>query len=444
MKWIVIAFFLLKLTIVNAQDLTVVAVGDASLEREKIVFVEPEISGKLSKPHKSMVREFYNLLKSDFSHYRLKFEVVSRKSVKTDVFGKPEFAKLASNKIGYVVFMEATKAGAGDFLIKLKAFGVGSESLLLSDEVSTGKSNLRKRGHIYTDKLYRSITGKKSIFTSFIIFVSDRIGHGGKILKEMYIMDFDGHNKKRLTHHNGMVISPSISSNNRYILYSMISDNVSRKRNIDLYLYDRRSKKSRLLSSRKGINSGAVFLPDGKNIAVTLTHTGNAEIYSLNLKSGLLRRITRHYAIDVDPSVNNDGSIMSFLSGRSGKAHIYTLDPRGTEKNVRRISFVGMFNATPRFSPDGKNIAFASWMDGHFDIFRIGANGKNLVRLTKNFGSNEDPTWSSDGQFIAFSSQRVISRTKATHNIYLMDKDGEIIGPVTKSFGSCITPRWSR
>ena len=173
MKWIVIAFFLLKLTIVNAQDLTVVAVGDASLEREKIVFVEPEISGKLSKPHKSMVREFYNLLKSDFSHYRLKFEVVSRKSVKTDVFGKPEFAKLASNKIGYVVFMEATKAGAGDFLIKLKAFGVGSESLLLSDEVSTGKSNLRKRGHIYTDKLYRSITGKKSIFTSFIIFVSD-------------------------------------------------------------------------------------------------------------------------------------------------------------------------------------------------------------------------------------------------------------------------------
>ena len=104
----------------------------------------------------------------------------------------------------------------------------------------------------------------------------------------------------------------------------------------------------------------------------------------------------------------------------------------------------GKFNATPRFAPDGKTIAFSSWLDTRFDIFRIDSDGNNLARLTKDFGSNEDPTYSNDGQFIAFSSQRVLSRTRAVQNIYIMDNDGEIIGSITENFGNCTTPRWTK
>ena len=74
------------------------------------------------------------------------------------------------------------------------------------------------------------------------------------------------------------------------------------------------------------------------------------------------------------------------------------------------------------FLPMGKQIAFSSWLDGRFDIFRINADATGLYRLTKDFGSNEDPTWSNDGEFIAFASQRVLSRQKALHNIYVMDQ----------------------
>jgi TolB protein len=88
---------------------------------------------------------------------------------------------------------------------------------------------------------------------------------------------------------------------------------------------------------------------------------------------------------------------------------IYTMDPSGVEKKVKRISYVGKFNAAPKFSPDGKYIAFSSWVDNRFDIYRIDSTGKNLVSLTKNFGSNEEPYFSPDGQFIVFTSQRVIT-----------------------------------
>ena len=142
------------------------------------------------------------------------------------------------------------------------------------------------------------------------------------------------------------------------------------------------------------------------------------------MASGALRRITKHFSDDVDPSITADGKMMSMLSGRPGRAMIYTLDPRGTEKSVKRISYVGKFNATPVYSPDGKDIAFASWVDNRFDIYRIGSNGRNLVRLTKNFGSNEEPSYSKDGEFIAFASQRVLSRKKAIQNLYIMSRDG--------------------
>src|SRR5690606_3855694 len=132
-----------------------------------------------------------------------------------------------------------------------------------------------------------------------------------------------------------------------------------------------------------------------------------------------------------------------FLSGRSGRAMIYTMDPNGVEKDVKRISYVGRYNAAPRFSPDGKEIVFSSWVDNRFDLYKIDSNGVNLVRLTKNFGSNEEANFSPDGEFIVFTSLKVESSTRAKQNVYIMNREGEIVAQVTDNFGKSFSPRWS-
>lgn len=134
---------------------------------------------------------------------------------------------------------------------------------------------------------------------------------------------------------------------------------------------------------------------------------------------------------------------MSFLSNRSGRAHIYSIDPTGVENSVKRVSFVGQFNATPRFSPDGKEIVFTSWVDNSFDLYRISVDGNNLSRLTKDFGSNEEPVYSPDGEFIVFTSKKFISRNKSVQDLYIMNRDGEILGQLTKDFGNCFSPVWT-
>ena len=393
-------------------DLTVVAVGQAELESDGISFVQ--------KGDHPEAKTIMTILNSDFGYYKKRFSVMDSKST-----GAKYVATINFSAAGYSFDLANTTSKS--------SVSSGSGSIA---------GNIRKSAHSLADEIYKSITGRKSIFQSRIAFVSDRTGTHKNPIKELYIMDFDGGNKQQLTNWRGTVISPAISGDGQRILYSLIKE--GGKRNINLYLYNLGTGESRMISSRAGINSGAVFMPDENEILLTLSHTGNAELYVLNLTTNALRKVTSHYASDVDPSITPDGRLITFLTDRPGKAEVYTGDPSGTEKNMKRISYVGKFNATPRFSPDGKEIVFASWLDERFDLFRIGADGKGLGRLTKDFGSNEDPTYSSDGEFIAFTSQRVISQTKADQRIYIMDRDGAILGSITDNYGNCQSPRWSK
>lgn len=411
----------------GTDSLSRVAVGDANIASDKIYF-NYSASGAASSDARSL-RAIQSIISDNFSYYKDLFEEIS----------SPSSAR-------YQIAIQFKKSASMTFRTRIEVKDTMNSSNIfapLDMEITTLDQKLRQSAHRISDRIFTNLTKKKSIFLSKIIFVSDRSSTKSRPIKELYMMDFDGKNILKLTNHRGTVISPAISSDGRKVLYSMISGG-KRKRNINLYIYDFNTRKSTLVSQKAGINSGAVFMPGDREIMLTLSHKGNAEIYAMNLSSGALRKITNHYSADVDPSVNITGDKMTFLSARPGKPMIYTADPRGTERSVKRVSFVGQFNATPRFSPDGKEIAFSSWLDNRFDIFRIDHDGSNLVRLTKDFGSNEDPTYSNDGQFIAFSSQRVISRSKAVQNIYIMTREGRIIRAITDNFGNCITPRWSK
>jgi TolB protein len=440
MKTFLLTFFLLTTSLFAQDSLTVVAVGEATLEKDKMVIQDPYMAATLTAAQKTAALDLVKLLRNDFSFYQKRFFLIEAAPNNTAFRQPTNYDYWNTKAVRYLGTASVDKVG-DNMKINVVFEDIKSRKQIFNQTQTVSIATLRNEGHEMANGVYKQIVGKDSIFTSKIIFVSDRNTRGKKTVKEVYMMDFDGKNVSQLTNHGGIVLSPSMSSDGKSLIYSLISSN-DRKRTNYLYLMDMKTKESRVISSKEGINSGAVFLSGGKSIALTLTVSGNAEIYEMELGSGETRKITSHFSADVDPSITPDGSLMSFLSDRPGKAMIYTLDPRGTEKNVKRISFVGQFNATPRFSPDGKEIVFSSWLDNSFDLFRISADGQGLSRLTKDFGSNEDPSYSNDGEFIAFTSQRVISRTKADQNIYIMDRDGGILGAVTSGFGNCISPRW--
>lgn len=446
MKFFITLFVLLFQISVFAQD-AVIAVGQAEQDKDKFVIDEPEINN-LTGDQKRLAAELMDILRNDFVFYKHKFNTVDYIDKGKNSYSFPDMEKWHAGGVTYFVAGRMDNSGAG-IQANFKVWSVLTKKEIYNGNFKVNKDSLRPVAHQIADTLYRSITGKPSIFNSKIFFVSDRTSTKD-IEKELYIMDFDGRRVDKLTNYNSVVLSPSISRDNSKILFSLIEGKKELSRtkvrlikNIDLKMLDLRTKQVTTVSDRPGINSGAIFSADNNVIYLTLSFGGNADIYEMNLSSGKMRKITSHYGDDVDPSITRDGSLMTFLSNRPGRAHIYTMNPSDTEKEVKRISFVGQFNATPRFSPDGKEIVFTSWVDNGFDLYRISSDGNNLVRLTKDFGSNEEPAYSPDGEFIIFSSKRMKSKSKAVQDIYIMNREGEVLGQLTQDFGRCFSPQWT-
>lgn len=430
-----------------SQD-AVIAVGQAEQDKDKFVIDDPEINS-LTGDQKRLTAELMDILRNDFAFYKHKFNTVDYTDKGKSSYSFPNVEKWNAGGVTYFVAGRMDNGVGSSIIANFKVWSVLGKKEIYSGNFKVSKETLRPEAHRIADTIYKSITGKPSIFTSKIFFLSDRTS-GRDIEKELYIMDFDGRRVDKLTNYNSVVIGPSISHDNSKILFSVIDrkkelsrNKVRMIKNINLKMLDLQTRQVKVISEKPGINSGAIFGSSNDIIYLTLSFSGNADIYEMNVHSGQMRKVTSHYGDDVDPSITRDGSLMTFLSNRPGRAHIYTMNPASTEKDVKRISFVGQFNATPRFSPDGKEIVFSSWVDNGFDLYRIGADGNNLVRLSKDFGSNEEPAYSPDGEFIIFSSKRMKTKTKAVQDIYIMNREGEILGQLTQDFGRCFSPQWT-
>ena len=81
---------------------------------------------------------------------------------------------------------------------------------------------------------------------------------------------------------------------------------------------------------------------------------------------------------------------------------------------VRRLPEI--WGEYPAWSPDGERIAFASFAGGvgptgdpNYDLFVVNADGSGLRRLSQSPAYDMYPTWSPDGESIAFESTRATS-----------------------------------
>jgi len=313
-----------------------------------------------------------------------------------------------------------------EFTIEFRLFDLVDKAFVGGKRYTGSTKNFRDIIHRVANEITYLITREKGIFDTKIAFVSNTSGN-----KEIYIVDFDGHNLRQITNNGSINLSPAWSPDGRIIAFTTYI-----KRNPDLYLFDLARSVQVRLSTHPGLNAAPAWSPDGNEMALMMRREGNSEIFIINRDGTHPKRLTKSWSSEASPTWSPDGRKIAFVSDRAGSPQIYTMDRGG--RNIKRLTFSGSYNASPSWSPKGDRIAYCGRMDGRFQIFTISPDGMWTRRLTENSRNNESPTWSPDGRFIAFSSTR-----EGRSHIYVMNANGANQRRLTATRGEESSPTWS-
>ncbi len=278
-----------------------------------------------------------------------------------------------------------------------------------------------------------------------ITFVSHRNGN-----PEIYVMDANGGNPQNLTNHPDNDFQPSWSPDGKRVAFVSYRDGhvIDGIPTGEIYVMDTDGGNPQNLTNHPDRDWLPVWSPDGKRIAFVSDRDGNFnfEIYVMEVDGSNQQNLTNNPFADGNPSWSPDGKRIVFSSDGPGHFRskfgptdeIYVMDADGG--NPQRLTNNRRYDWHPSWSPDGERIAFQSDRKGdlqNFEIYVMDADGGNEQRLTNNRVDDGNPSWSPDGERIAFGSRR-----DGNAEIYVMDADGGNPQNLTNHPHVDVSPAW--
>ena len=153
---------------------------------------------------------------------------------------------------------------------------------------------------------------------------------------------------------------------------------------------------------------GPVWHPNGTTVGYTEMLDDGTRVVVRDLANGSARRFVRDRGTNVSPAFSPDGKQLAFASGEDG-TDIFLVPLDASEAPFRVTVGRGTTNSQPTFAPDGKRIVFTTSRLGPQQLYITDSDGANPELLTTSgFGDQlyrADPSWSPDGRFVAFSTQ---------------------------------------
>lgn len=173
------------------------------------------------------------------------------------------------------------------------------------------------------------------------------------------------------------------------------------------------------------------------SIAFTADTSGRKEVYVADVLGRHIRQVTKHKTLAVSPRFSPDGHQLAYSSYHAGNQNLYVTDLR-QDKVTRAVSRHKGMNMAPAWSPDGTRMVVTLSQDGSPDLYVINLQGQIEQRLTSGSGINVSANWSPDGKTLAFVSDRT-----GTPQVYVMDMGSKKTRRLTFQGRENTEPSWS-
>ncbi len=260
------------------------------------------------------------------------------------------------------------------------------------------EDSARQVAHRFADEIIARLGGGvNGIAETKIYYV-----HFGGGTKEIWAMDYDGANQHPVTHLGTITISPRVSPDNSRLAFTTLGRDGFKVKMYSLLL-------GRMVNfaSTAGTSTSPAWSPDG-HIAFSGAPNGDADIWVSDMNGVGAHRITSFKGPEVSPTFNpRSGAQIAFISGRTSLPQLYLMEADGS--GVVRLTDTG-YATSPSWSPNGQFIAFA-WnrkygpgAPGGQDIYVMDVVNKHWIQLTHGIGLCDFPSWSPDGRHIVFSN----------------------------------------
>lgn len=201
--------------------------------------------------------------------------------------------------------------------------------------------------------------------------------------------------------------------------------------NSEIYITNDRGTGIKRLTFNTGNDEYPVFSLDGTKISFVSEKDGDQEVYLMNADGSGQVNVTNSSSKEIHPQFSRDGRKIIFNSDRLGNMDIFTVDLQ--TKMVEQLSTSPHNDTYAHWSPVSDEVVFAKWMRDdkgvvNTEVFLLDVSTKQETRLTNHAGFDGWPTWSGDGKFILFGSNRENGKD---FDIYRMNRDGSEMTKLT-------------
>lgn len=267
--------------------------------------------------------------------------------------------------------------------------------------------DFRMAVHRASDQIVEWATGEPGMAASRIAF-NMRTADGNK---ELYVIDADGENLRRLTSNQALSLSPAWHPSGNRIAYSSDKGGESwRVYEIDL---DRGTERM-LPITREGMFITPAYAPDGQTLAFSVSGGSQSGLFTYNIdRDCCLAHVSGGPGWDeISPSYSPDGDRVAFNSNRFGvgSPQIMVMSAEGGDpQTVSPYTYgSGGYYSAPDWNPLNDLIAFHGRVRRgtyHILVADLDQAGRRIRQLTWE-GNNEDPSWAPDGRHLVFIGER--------------------------------------
>jgi TolB protein len=211
----------------------------------------------------------------------------------------------------------------------------------------------------------------------------------------------------------------------------------------EIWVMDPDGKNQRQITRFNSTSIQPTASPDGSKIAFTSYARINPAIFIFSVDPVRdLRFYNQRASVNETPEFSPDGKQMVYASSapndRCCRIYIANLDGSG----LRPITTSSFIDVEPKVNPKtGNEIVFVSGRSGPQQIYRMNMDGSDIERLTPGEGEASNPSWHPDGQMIAYAWTR--GYAQGAFNIFIMDVASRKYTQLTHGEGRNENPSWA-